>query len=80
MEPRRHNVPSAVGVWAGLQFIPINSMKMPSMMEDVAGSRTWSDTLLSSGSGAVKSTGIGSGTDIEAGPALCLQWALAGCP
>ncbi len=38
-------------------------MKMPSMMEDVAGSRTWSNILLSSGSGAVKSTGIGSGTD-----------------
>lgn len=46
-------------------------MKMLSIMEDVAGSRTWSDTPLNSG--AVKATGIGSATDIEAGPTLCLQ-------
>ncbi|XDV32666.1 hypothetical protein PO909_003416 [Leuciscus waleckii] len=38
-----------VGLWAGLPAMPSNSTITPSVTHDVAGSRTWSDSLCGSG-------------------------------
>lgn len=50
--------PSAVKVWTGLQSIPFNSTRTPTGTDGVAGSSTWSEILLGSGSGVGSVTGI----------------------
>ncbi|XDV38984.1 hypothetical protein PO909_008288 [Leuciscus waleckii] len=68
----RHKSFTEVGVWVGLPSMPANSTRTPSRVGVVAGSRTWSDMPLGSGSrvgygsdgpsGSLYASGSGSGS------------------
>lgn len=52
---------SVAGGWAGLHSMPPNSTNTPSMMDACAGSHTWSDSKMGSGSRTKIASGVWSG-------------------
>lgn len=55
-----HSSPSVVGIWVGLHIMPTNSTNTTSGTDVEAGSSTWSDFLLGSGSRMKIGTGVNS--------------------